>query len=87
MSLRRNTDRRIRLRLHRKKNLPSRLSQGERVSSMAMRTFGSKENSERWFKTPLAQFEGRTPKQMLTTKIGARELELLLLRMISAVAA
>jgi uncharacterized protein (DUF2384 family) len=49
--------------------------------------FGGKANSERWFKTPLAQFEGRTPEQMLTTEIGARQVELLLTRMVSAVAA
>jgi uncharacterized protein (DUF2384 family) len=52
-----------------------------------MQTFGSKAKSERWFETPLAQFEGRTPEQMLTTEIGARQLELLLTRMVSAFAA
>lgn len=73
--------------MHRKKHIPNRLSQGELVSSIAVQMFGGKANSERWFKTPLAQFEGRTPEQMLTTEIGARQVELLLTRMVSAVAA
>jgi uncharacterized protein (DUF2384 family) len=53
---------------------------GAHVYATALKAFGTRERVKRWLQVPLAQFEGRTPEQLLQTEVGARQLEILLAR-------
>lgn len=64
----------------RRKTAARRVHPGARVYARALKTFGTRERVKRWLQVPLAQFEGRTPEQLLQTEVGARQLELLLER-------
>ena|SRR5690242_7659471 len=71
----------------RRKTSPSRTVPSARIIARALKAFGTRERVKRWMQVPLAQFEGRTPAQLLQTEIGARQLEILLARMGHGIAA
>ena len=71
----------------RRKTSPRRVLPSARVYACALKAFGTREKLKRWLQVPLAQFEGRTPEQLLQTEIGVRQLELLLARIGQGIAA
>ena len=46
-----------------------------RVTAAGEGVFGERDRFWRWFRTPNAQFDGRTPLSLLTTDAGARVVE------------
>jgi uncharacterized protein (DUF2384 family) len=79
---RKNTARRGRRTIQARKSASTRPLYTKNVEQRAMRMFGSRERFGRWLKTPLAQYQGQTPEQLLASEWGSRQLEVLLERMI-----
>jgi putative toxin-antitoxin system antitoxin component (TIGR02293 family) len=51
-----------------------------RIISRAQSTLGDQERALQWLRTPKKRFEGRTPFQMLSTEIGGRLVEQMLIQ-------
>lgn len=52
----------------------------ERISDMADRVFGSPEKARRWLRSEIIALDGARPIDLLTTEIGAYEIEQELIR-------
>jgi putative toxin-antitoxin system antitoxin component (TIGR02293 family) len=78
-----------RLKKHQRLSLDesNRVSRITRIFALAAETLGGDERAKDWLRRPLRQFAGRTPLAMLTTDLGAHQVEELLGRIAHGLAA